>query len=103
TITLGYALGRLRIGTFSFGAVTGVLLARVLVGQLVITTPPAVKQIFFLLFLFSVGYRTDRSSFAAAQAALASMFAIVGLILTMGSRAWSATTPAPQWGFWLAP
>jgi putative transport protein len=32
TITLGYALGRLRIGAFTLGAVTGVLLAGVLVG-----------------------------------------------------------------------
>jgi putative transport protein len=39
TITLGYALGRLRIGSFTLGGVTGVLLAGVLVGQLGITLP----------------------------------------------------------------
>ena len=50
TITIGYALGRLRIGSFTLGAVTGVLLAGVLVGQLGITLPASLKQVFFLLF-----------------------------------------------------
>ena len=63
TITLGYALGRLRIGSFTLGAVTGVLLAGVMVGQLGITLPPALKQVLFLLFLFSIGYRTGPQFF----------------------------------------
>ena len=85
TITLGYALGRLRIGSFTLGAVTGVLLAGVLVGQLGITLPSALKQVFFLLFLFSIGYRTGPQFFRGlkkdglAQAALAAVFAFVGL------------------------
>ncbi len=88
TITVGYALGRLRVGTFTLGAVTGVLLAGVLVGQLGITLPAAVKQIFFLLFLFSIGYRTGPQFFrglkkdGVAQAVLAVVFAVVGLFLT---------------------
>ncbi len=57
-LALGYALGRIRLGQFSLGAVTGVLLAGVLFGQFGVTVDGAVKQIFFLLFLFSVGYRT---------------------------------------------
>ena len=66
TITLGYAIGRLRIGSFTLGAVTGVLLAGVLVGQLGIVLPNVLKQVFFLLFLFSIGYRTGPpNSFAA--------------------------------------
>src|SRR5215831_1164165 len=85
TITLGYALGRLRIGSFTLGAVTGVLLAGVLVGQLGITLPAALKQVLFLLFLFSIGYRTGPQFFRGlkkdglAQAALAAVFAFVGL------------------------
>ena len=67
TITLGYAIGRLRIGTFTLGAVTGVLLAGVLVGQLGITLPGAIKQIFFLLFLFSIGYRTGPQFFQGPE------------------------------------
>ena len=85
TITLGYALGRLRIGSFTLGAVTGVLLAGVLVGQLGIVLPGALKQVFFLLFLFSIGYRTGPQFFRGlkqdglAQAALAAVFAFVAL------------------------
>jgi len=88
TITLGYALGRLRIGSFTLGAVTGVLLAGVLVGQLGVTLPSALKQVFFLLFLFSIGYRTGPQFFRGlksdgiAQAALAAVFAFVSLGLS---------------------
>jgi len=84
-ITLGYALGRLRIGSFTLGAVTGVLLAGVLVGELGIVLPGALKQVFFLLFLFSIGYRTGPQFFRGlkqdglAQAALAAVFAFVAL------------------------
>ena len=85
TITIGYAIGRLRIGSFTLGAVTGVLLAGVLVGQLGITLPASLKQVFFLLFLFSIGYRTGPQFFRGlrkdglAQAALALVFSVVGL------------------------
>jgi putative transport protein len=88
TITLGYAFGRLRIGSFTLGAVTGVLLAGVLVGQLGIVLPGAVKQVFFLLFLFSIGYRTGPQFFRGLksdgipQAVLAAVFAVVGLAVT---------------------
>jgi len=57
TLGIGYAVGRIKIGSFSIGAVTGVLLTGVLVGQLDITISPTVKSIFFLLFLFAMGYR----------------------------------------------
>jgi putative transport protein len=85
TITLGYALGRLRIGSFTLGAVTGVLLAGVLVGQLGIVLPNVLKQVFFLLFLFSIGYRTGPQFFRGLkqdglfQATLAAVFAFVAL------------------------
>ncbi len=88
TITLGYAIGRLRIGSFTLGAVTGVLLAGVLVGQLGITLPGVIKQIFFLLFLFSIGYRTGPQFFQGlkkdglAQAGLAAIFSCVAVVLT---------------------
>jgi len=91
TITLGYAIGRIRIGSFALGAVTGVLLAGVLVGQLGISLPAAVKQIFFLLFLFSIGYRTGPQFFRGlkkdglAQAGVAAIFGCLALGLTYGA------------------
>jgi len=56
TLALGFAVGRIKIKSFSLGPVTGVLLMGVLVGQLDITISPTVKSAFFLIFLFAVGY-----------------------------------------------
>jgi putative transport protein len=55
-LALGFFVGSLKFGKFSLGNVTGVLLAGVLVGQLNITISPNVKSVFFLMFLFAVGY-----------------------------------------------
>ena len=56
TLALGYWIGNLKFGKFNLGAVTGVLLAGVLVGQMEITISPNVKSVFFIMFLFAVGY-----------------------------------------------
>jgi len=55
-LALGFYIGGLKFGKFSLGNVTGVLLAGVLIGQLNITISPNVKSVFFLMFLFAVGY-----------------------------------------------
>ena len=52
TLFAGFWLGRLKIGKFSLGTVTSVLLVGVLVGQLNITVDGPMKAVFFLLFLF---------------------------------------------------
>jgi putative transport protein len=84
---LGYALGKLSIGSFKLGAVTGTLLAGVLVGQLDISLPDAVKQCFFLLFLFAIGFRTGPQFFRGLKsdglqhAALAAIVATTGLVV----------------------
>jgi putative transport protein len=56
TLALGYWVGGFKFGKFSLGSVTGVLLAGVLVGQMNISISPNVKSVFFLMFLFAVGY-----------------------------------------------
>jgi putative transport protein len=56
TLGIGYWLGNLRYKTFSLGAVTGVLLTGVLVGQLDIVISDNVKSVFFIMFLFAIGY-----------------------------------------------
>lgn len=56
TLALGYWIGSMKFGKFSLGAVTGVLLAGVLVGQMHITISANVKSVFFIMFLFAVGY-----------------------------------------------
>ncbi len=56
TLGLGYWIGNIKVGGFSLGAVTGTLLMGVLIGQLGIVISSDLKQVFFLLFLFAVGY-----------------------------------------------
>lgn len=63
TLFLGFWLGKLRIGKFSLGTVTSVLLIGVLVGQLNIDVPGPIKSVFFLLFLFAVGYKVGPQFF----------------------------------------
>src|SRR6266508_1409144 len=55
-LAIGLFVGPLKWGKFSLGNVTAVLLAGVLIGQLNITISPSVKSVFFLMFLFAVGY-----------------------------------------------
>ena len=84
---LGYLFGKIAFGSFKLGAVTGTLLAGVLVGQLGVTLPNEVKQCFFLLFLFAIGFRTGPQFFRGlksdglAHAALAAIVATAGLLV----------------------
>ncbi len=63
TLFLGFWIGRLKIGKFSLGTVTSVLLVGVLVGQLNIPIGDPLKAVFFLLFLFAVGYKVGPQFF----------------------------------------
>ena len=56
TVALGFWIGKFRYKSFSLGSVTSVLLVGVLVGQMDIPIPEPAKTLFFLLFLFSIGY-----------------------------------------------
>lgn len=63
TIAAGFWIGKIKVGQFSLGIVTSVLLVGVLVGQLNITTEEPVKSVFFLLFLFAIGYKVGPQFF----------------------------------------
>jgi putative transport protein len=82
---VGYLLGKLKLGGFTLGAVTGTLLAGVVIGQLRVQVSGEVKQCFFLLFLFSIGFRTGPQFFRGLksdglqQAALSAIIATTGL------------------------
>jgi putative transport protein len=56
TLAVGYLVGRVKIAGCNIGSVTGVLLTGLLIGQVGIPISPAIKSVFFLLFLFAVGY-----------------------------------------------
>ena len=56
TLTIGFWLGKFKIKKFTLGTVTSVLLVGVLIGQLHIEIGAPLKSVFFLMFLFAVGY-----------------------------------------------
>lgn len=56
SLAIGYYVGGFSFRGFSLGAVTSTLIAAVVIGQLGITISPNVKSVFFLIFLFAVGY-----------------------------------------------
>jgi putative transport protein len=90
TLAIGYAVGRIRIGSFQLGAVTGVLLAGVAVGQLNIPISSDLQSAFFLLFLFSIGYKVGPQFFAGLkkegipQLALTVLLCVTALLATFG-------------------
>ncbi|MBK5252891.1 MAG: aspartate-alanine antiporter [Peptostreptococcaceae bacterium] len=56
-LALGYAIGKLRIKSFSLGATVGTLIIGLVVGQAgVFDISPVIKTIFFSLFIFVIGY-----------------------------------------------
>ena len=86
TLFAGFWIGRLKIGKFSLGTVTSVLLVGVLVGQLDITVDGPMKAVFFLLFLFAVGYKVGPQFFRGLkkdglpQVGFAVLMCIVSLV-----------------------
>lgn len=67
TIGLGFWLGKFSFKGFSLGSVTAVLLVGVVVGQLNIPIGPPLKSLFFLIFLFAIGYRSGPQFISAVR------------------------------------
>src|SRR5688572_5368724 len=96
SLAIGFAIGRLRIRNFQIGPVLGTLLAGLLVGQVVLDVPNALKSIFFLMFMFALGYRTGPEFFnslrsgALVQLSLILVFCLTALAVTVATaRLWS--------------
>lgn len=87
TLGLGFWIGRFKYKTFSLGTVTSVLLVGVLVGQLDIPVPGPLKQVFFLLFLFAIGYSVGPQFFASLRGSGIKqvLFAVVMCLLALGT------------------
>ncbi len=54
---IGYLIGNIRIGSFSFGPVAGVLFAGLFFGYFDFRINPGAQAVGFALFIFSVGYQ----------------------------------------------
>jgi putative transport protein len=91
TLAIGFAIGRLRLGTFSLGNVVGTLLAGVVVGQLGVKVDPLVKVVFFDLFLFATGYKVGPQFFRGlgrstlSQGLLTLVLCVTSLVTTVAA------------------
>lgn len=67
TLGAGFWLGKLKYKAFSLGTVTAVLLVGILVGQLEIPISDQIKNLFFMMFLFSIGYSVGPKFFSSLK------------------------------------
>src|SRR3954471_5900095 len=86
----GHALGRVKFKGFSLGGVAGSLIVALLIGQLDISLPDALKAVCFALFIYSVGFKSgpeffgglNRSSFKLVlSSVLQCVVALITLLL----------------------
>lgn len=95
TVAIGYPLGTMKFRGFGLGAVTTTLLVGILIGQLDIQISRTVGSVFFLLFLFAIGYGVGPQFVrgVAQDGAPQALFAIVVCALMLGTAygvAWLA-------------
>lgn len=65
TIALGYLVGKIKIGNFVLGGIAGTLLVGVVIGQMGINIDSGIKNIFFALFIYAVGFQGGPQFFHA--------------------------------------
>jgi len=93
TIALGYLVGKIKIGSFVLGGIAGTLLVGVVIGQLGIDIDSGIKNIFFALFIYAVGFQGGPQFFHALnmrslnQLASSFVMCLVGLLCVLAA-AW---------------
>jgi putative transport protein len=65
TISLGYLVGKLKVGNFVLGGIAGTLLIGVVIGQFGVDINSGIKSIFFALFIYAVGFQGGPQFFHA--------------------------------------
>ncbi|MEV7670583.1 aspartate-alanine antiporter [Streptomyces sp. NPDC088752] len=94
TVALGFLFGKLRYRAIALGAVTGCLVAGLLLGaQFKVTVDATVKNLFFTLFLFALGYKVGPQFFRGLkkdglpQVVNAVVVCVTGLLVSWGFAA----------------
>ncbi len=87
TLGFGFWLGKLRYKSFSLGSVSATLIVGVLFGQMQIEIPQILKTVFFLLFLFSIGYSVGPQFFRSFKGSgiKQMVFAVVLALICAGT------------------
>lgn len=69
SLAVGFWIGKLRLGKFELGGMSGCLLAAVVIGQIGVPVDPVVKSMMFALFIYATGAMSaDRSLLPASTA-----------------------------------
>jgi putative transport protein len=89
-LAVGFALGQVRLGAFQPGPVLGSLIAGLVIGQLGIQVPGALKDVFFLLFVFAIGLRTGAEFFRGLRSSALPQLAVIATLI--------GTAVALTWG-----
>lgn len=64
-IALGVFVGRIHIGSFHLGSVAGALLMGLLIGQIGLEVPVGLKSVFFVMFIYAVGFKSGPEFFGS--------------------------------------
>jgi putative transport protein len=64
-IALGVFIGRIHIGSFHLGSVAGALLMGLLIGQIGLEVPAGLKSVFFVMFIYAVGFKSGPEFFGS--------------------------------------
>ena len=89
-IGLGYLIGKLRVGSFDFGSVSGVLFAGLAFGYFDYSISPVTQTTGFVLFIFSVGLQAGPKFFTVLRTdglrylSLAVVIGATGFTLALG-------------------
>ncbi|MET1413790.1 aspartate-alanine antiporter [Roseibium sp. HPY-6] len=96
-VALGYFAGKLKIGNFVLGGIAGTLIMGVILGQVGVTIDSAVKDIFFALFIYAVGYQGGPQFFRALSLKSLNQLLSAAVMCLLGLF----TVLAFAWGFGL--
>ena len=81
---LGYLIGNIRLGNFSFGPVAGVLFAGLFLGHFGFRITAAAQAVGFALFIFSVGYQAGPQFFFVLRQDGLKYLALAVVVATCG-------------------
>lgn len=92
-ISLGVLIGRVQLGSFHLGSVAGALLMGLIIGQVGLEVPHELKSVFFVLFIYAVGFKSgpeffgslNRGTFKLVLFSVVLCATALGTILMMGS------------------
>ena len=90
-IGIGFYVGQKKIGPVQFGGVCGTLLTALVLGQSGVVIDPSIKNLFFAIFIFALGYLGGPQFFSSlnAKGLRLGLFSIieVGMVLTLALTA----------------